>query len=62
MAGGSTAFYSTYLERTARRWPATPVAVPALRILSGGGGAEAAGDPLEVKREMGVVGAYRATG
>jgi acyl-CoA synthetase (AMP-forming)/AMP-acid ligase II len=60
MAGGSTAFYSTFLalHRAKVASGDTSPLVPTLRILSGGGAPKPPEIFFEVKREMGVVVAH----
>jgi acyl-CoA synthetase (AMP-forming)/AMP-acid ligase II len=52
MAGGSTAFYTAFLNLQ-RQQPGVPV-VPTLRLLSGGGAPKPPEIYFEVKREMGL--------
>jgi cyclohexanecarboxylate-CoA ligase len=52
MAGGSTAFYTTFLGLQ-RQQPGVPV-VPTLRLLSGGGAPKPPEIFFEVQREMGI--------
>ncbi len=52
MAGGSTAFYITFLNEQ-RKQPDTPL-IPSLRVLSGGGAPKPAEVYFEVKREMAI--------
>ncbi|HEX4018989.1 MAG TPA: AMP-binding protein [Frankiaceae bacterium] len=60
MAGGSTAFYSTFLSLHRAKLASgdTSPLVPTLRVLSGGGAPKPPEIFFEVKREMGVVVAH----
>ncbi|HEY1738938.1 MAG TPA: AMP-binding protein, partial [Acidimicrobiia bacterium] len=53
VAGGSTAFYSVFLDEQRRSGQSTPV-IPTLRVLSGGGASKPPALYDDVQRELGV--------